>query len=67
MIVFCTVRWREVVVLCGETGLDSSRNQIPNPCDAILEHARKQRLIENVGDLYDILVDCEFPRLANLL
>ena len=41
--------------------------RVLNPCDAALEHARKQRLIQNVGDLYDRLVDCEFPRLADLL
>ena len=41
--------------------------RVLNPCDAALEHARKQGLIENVGDLYDRLVNCEFPRLADLL
>ena len=41
--------------------------RVLNPCDAALEHARKQRLIQNVGGLYDRLVDCEFPRLADLL
>lgn len=41
--------------------------RVLNPCDAALEHARKQRLIQNVGDLYDRLVDCELPLLADLL
>ena len=38
-----------------------------NPCDAALVHARKQRLILNVGDLYDRLVECKLPRLADIL
>lgn len=41
--------------------------RVLNPCDAVLEHARKQGLIQNVGDLYDKLVDCELPCLADLL
>ena len=41
--------------------------RVLNPCDAALEHARRQRLIQNVGDLYDKLVDCEWPLLADLL
>ena len=41
--------------------------RVLNPCDAALVHARKQQLIQNVGDLYDRLVDCKFPRLADLL
>ena len=42
-------------------------NRVLNPCDAALVHARKQRLILNVGDLYDRLVECELPRLADIL
>ena len=41
--------------------------RVLNPCDAALVHARKQRLILNVGDLYDRLVECELPRLADIL
>ena len=41
--------------------------RILNPCDAALVRARKQRLILNVGDLYDRLVECELPRLADIL
>ena len=41
--------------------------RVLNPCDAALEHARRQQLIQNVGDLYDRLVDCEWPLLADLL
>lgn len=42
-------------------------NRVLNPCEAALVHARKQRLILNVGDLYDRLVECELPRLADIL
>ena len=42
-------------------------NRVLNPCDAALVHARKQRLILNVGYLYDRLVECELPRLADIL
>lgn len=38
-----------------------------NPCDAALDRAREKKLIQSVGDLYDRLVDCEFPVLADLL
>ena len=41
--------------------------RVLNPCDATLVRARKQRLILNVGDLYDRLVECELPRLADIL
>ena len=42
-------------------------NRLINPCDAALAYARDQGYIRNVGDLYDILVDCEFPVMADLL
>ena len=41
--------------------------RVLNPCDATLVRARKQRLILNVGDLYDRLVECKLPRLADIL
>ena len=42
-------------------------NRVLNPCDAALAHARKQGFIRNVGELYDKLVECDFPMLADLL
>ena len=41
--------------------------RVLNPSDATLVRARKQRLILNVGDLYDRLVECKLPRLADIL
>ncbi|KAL9967684.1 hypothetical protein ACROYT_G025969 [Oculina patagonica] len=38
-----------------------------DPCDAALAHSRNQGYIACVGDLYDALVDCELPVLADLL
>lgn len=37
-----------------------------NPFEAALFHSRKQKYL-TVGQLYDVLVDCGFPRLADLL
>ena len=42
-------------------------NRVLNPCDAALAHARKQGFIRNVGELYDKLVECDFPMWADLL
>ena len=41
--------------------------RVLNPCDAALDRARKKKLIQRVGDLYDRLVDCELPCFADLL
>ncbi|KAJ7375436.1 hypothetical protein OS493_002203, partial [Desmophyllum pertusum] len=41
--------------------------RVLNPCDAALAHSRNQGYISSVGDLYDTLVDCELPLIADLL
>ncbi|KAJ7375431.1 hypothetical protein OS493_002197 [Desmophyllum pertusum] len=41
--------------------------RVLNPCDAALAHSRNQGYISSVGDLYDALVDCELPLIADLL
>ncbi|XP_078377175.1 uncharacterized protein LOC144660431 isoform X2 [Oculina patagonica] len=41
--------------------------RVLNPCDAALAHSRNQGYIASVGDLYDALVDCELPVMADLL
>ena len=38
-----------------------------NPCDAALAHIRNQGYITSVGDLYDALVECDLPVMADLL
>lgn len=42
-------------------------NRVINPCDAALTYARKQGLVRSVGELYDKLVECDFPMWADLL
>ncbi|KAJ7375428.1 hypothetical protein OS493_002193 [Desmophyllum pertusum] len=41
--------------------------RVLNPCDAALAHSCKQGYITSVGDLYDALVDCDLPLIADLL
>ena len=41
--------------------------RVLNPCDAALAYSRDQRYIKSVGDLYDELVACELPLIADLL
>jgi len=41
--------------------------RVLNPCDAALAYSRDQRYIRSVGDLYDELVACELPLIADLL
>ena len=41
--------------------------RVINPCDVALSHGRKQGFIISVGDLYDALVECNFPVMADLL
>ena len=41
--------------------------RVINPCDVALSHGRKQGFIRSVGDLYDALVECNFPVMADLL
>lgn len=38
-----------------------------DPCDAALSHSRNQGNVNSVGDLYDVLVECELPVMADLL
>ncbi|XP_022787452.1 uncharacterized protein LOC111327511 isoform X2 [Stylophora pistillata] len=38
-----------------------------NPCEAALGYARERGYIHSVGELYDMLVECGFPMLADLL
>ena len=40
--------------------------RFPNPFEPALIHSRKQQYL-NVGQLYDVLVDCGFPLTADLL
>ena len=40
--------------------------QFHNPFEEALIHSRKQQYL-NVGQLYDVLVDCGFPLIADLL
>ncbi|PFX27495.1 N-chimaerin [Stylophora pistillata] len=59
-------------LLAERLGLSSAEirfldNRVINPCDAALGHARKQGLVRTVGELYDKLVECEFPMWADLL
>ena len=37
-----------------------------NPFEVALEYSGKQQYLD-VGQLYDVLVDCGFPRFADLL
>lgn len=37
-----------------------------NPFEVALAHSRKQQYLD-VGQLYDVLVDCGFPSFADLL
>ena len=37
-----------------------------NPFEIALAHSRNQHYLD-VGQLYDVLVDCGFPRFADLL
>jgi len=39
-------------------------NRFRNPADATLSYVAHQRLL-TVGDLYDVLVACEFPVIAD--
>lgn len=41
-------------------------NRTRNPCIEVLSHIRNQRFID-VGTLYDALVECGFPVLADVL
>lgn len=41
--------------------------RVVNPCDAVLAHSRNQGYITCVGDVYDALVDCDLPVMADLL
>lgn len=59
-------------LLAERLGLSSAEirfldNRVINPCDAALGHARKQGLVRTVGELYDKLVECDFPMWADLL
>ena len=69
---FLLLGGEEWMVLAERLGLTPAEirfldRRVLNPFDAALVHARKQGLIKNVGDLYDKLVDCKLPRLADLL
>ena len=69
---FLPLGGEEWMLLAEKLGLTPAEikfldKRVLNPCDAALVHAREQRLIEYVGDLYDGLVDCGFPLLADLL
>lgn len=41
-------------------------NRTMDPCMEVLLHIRNQRFID-VGTLYDMLVECGFPMLADVL
>ena len=41
--------------------------RVMNPCDAALAFARNQGYVRNVGELYDKLVECDLPVMADLL
>ena len=41
--------------------------RVLNPCDAALAHSRNQGYVTSVGDLYDALVECDLPVMADLL
>ena len=41
--------------------------RVLNPCDAALAHSRNQGYINSVGDLYDALIECDLPVMADLL
>ena len=41
--------------------------RVLNPCDAALAHSRNQGYVTSVGDLYDALVECDLPIIADLL
>ena len=41
--------------------------RVINPSEAALVHSRRQGYICSVGELYDALVACELPLLADLL
>ena len=41
--------------------------RVMNPCDAALAFARNQGYVRSVGELYDKLVECDLPVMADLL
>lgn len=41
-------------------------NRIRNPADALIGHIAHQRYL-SVGELYDVLCDCDLPLVADLL
>lgn len=41
--------------------------RVLNPCDAAVAYSRNQGHISCVGDLYDALVECDLPVMADLL
>ena len=60
--------WMEVAEKLGLTPKEIRflDKRISNPCDAALAFIAQQRHV-SVGDLYDVLNECELPVVADLL
>ena len=59
--------WKEVA---GKMGLDMARirfldDRYRNPVDALLAHLSKQ--MTTIGQLYDVVVECGMPKIADFL
>lgn len=69
---FCVLGGDEWKLFSESLGLTPAEihfleKRVINPCDVALSHGRKQGFIRSVGDLYDALVECNFPVMADLL
>lgn len=69
---FCVLGGDEWKLFSEKLGLTPAEihfldKRVMNPCDVALSHSSKQGFIRSVGDLYDALVECDFPTMADLL
>ena len=67
----CFTGGNEWKFLAEKLGLTSSEirffdKRYDNPAEAMLEHIAGLRPI-TVGNLYDLLIDCKFPLVADIL
>ena len=71
-IFYCVLGLDEWKLFAERLGLNPAEilyldKRVLNPCDAALAHSRNQGYIMCVGDVYDALVDCDLPVIADLL
>ena len=51
----------------SETEIRFLDKRVMNPCDTALDFAGNQGYVRSVGELYDKLVECDLPVMADLL